>query len=277
MDDKFIKDNSLTAGKGESEEISWITSNGAHIPIHEGQTEKEACEKHFEKTRLIDNNNKNEYTKVSAQGRKLCDFRSLKDLLNSPNLDEMIQKSQFAFFSKGREDLIIKPIIKELGFDGLPQKVTANEFEKLKKTNKALYRGVEDSKYINDYKNGEMFIGLGVNGTGVYTTIEQQKAQRYAKDGGVIELLIDKDAKIANGFELTIEAKELLFSLKSGTDVAGNPINVGLDAEKLSKVGEGSNKRFVTLLALSKGYDAIEVGNGDFIILNRTATIVKEE
>lgn len=275
--DKFIKSKDIMEGKGEAEEISWITSNGAHIPIHEGQTKQEACKKHFEKVRLIDNANKNEYTKISVEGRNMCDFQSLKDVLNSPNLDELIQKSQFAFFSKGREDLIIKPIIKELGFDGLPQKVNANKFEELKKTNKVLYRGVGDIKYIDAYKNGEMFIGLGVNGTGVYTTIEQQKAQSYAKDGGVIELLLDKNAKIANGFELTTEAKELLFSLKTGADVSGNPINIGLDTEKLSKIGEGSNKRFVTLLALSKGYDAIEVGNGDFIILNRTATIVKED
>lgn len=50
MDDKFIKDNSLTAGKGESEELSWITSNGAHIPIHEGQTKQEAVEDFSEKS-----------------------------------------------------------------------------------------------------------------------------------------------------------------------------------------------------------------------------------
>lgn len=50
MDDKFIKDNSLTAGKGETEEISWITSNSAHIPIHEGQTKQEAVEEFSEKS-----------------------------------------------------------------------------------------------------------------------------------------------------------------------------------------------------------------------------------
>lgn len=274
----FKKDNRIMAGKGENEEISWITSNGAHIPIREGESKTEACERYFEKTtRLIDNINRNNYNKISAQRRELCDFQSLREILNDSNLDELIKKSQFNLLSKGREDLIIKPMITELKFDGLPQKVNANKFEELKKTSKMLYRGVEDKKYIDDYKNGEMFIGLGANGTGVYTTIEQQKAQRYAKEGGVIEMIIDKDAKIANGFELIMEAKELQFSLKTGTDVSGKTINVGLDVDKLSKIGEGSNKRLVTLLALSKGYDAIEVGNGDFIILNRTATIVKED
>lgn len=65
MDDKFIKDNSLTAGKGESEEISWITSNGAHIPIHEGQTEQEAVED-FSKKSLI-NKIKNDIVELPKQ------------------------------------------------------------------------------------------------------------------------------------------------------------------------------------------------------------------
>lgn len=47
MDDKFIKSNSITDGKGETEEVTWITSNGTHIPIREGQTKDEAFEKFF--------------------------------------------------------------------------------------------------------------------------------------------------------------------------------------------------------------------------------------
>ncbi len=48
--DKFIKEHNITEGKGENEEISWITSNGAHIPIHEGQTKQEAVEDFSEKS-----------------------------------------------------------------------------------------------------------------------------------------------------------------------------------------------------------------------------------
>lgn len=65
MDDKFIKNNSLTAGKGESEEISWITSNGAHIPIHEGQTKQEAVSK-ISQNPLI-NNKKNDIVELPKQ------------------------------------------------------------------------------------------------------------------------------------------------------------------------------------------------------------------
>lgn len=65
MDDKFIKDNSLIAGKGESEEISWITSNGTHIPIYEGQTKQEAVEDFSEKSLI--NKIKNDIVELPKQ------------------------------------------------------------------------------------------------------------------------------------------------------------------------------------------------------------------
>jgi len=46
--DKFSKDHSLLNGRGE-DDISWITANGSHIPIKEGETPKEAVVKHNDK------------------------------------------------------------------------------------------------------------------------------------------------------------------------------------------------------------------------------------
>ena len=43
---EFEKDNNLLDGKGESD-VDWITVNGNHIPIKEGETPKEAVENHF--------------------------------------------------------------------------------------------------------------------------------------------------------------------------------------------------------------------------------------
>lgn len=45
---KFNKDKSLISGKGE-DDIKWITANGSHIPIMEGETPKEAIIKHSDK------------------------------------------------------------------------------------------------------------------------------------------------------------------------------------------------------------------------------------
>lgn len=225
---------------------------------------------------VLDNNTVEEYNKVEIQPRELKDFKSLHDVLDREDLDNLVKQSQFAHFSKGREDLIIKPLLKEIGFDGKPQKVSKEKFEELSKTSTNLYRGVTDKKYVKDYKDENMFVGLGINGSGVYTATNKQKAIDYAKDnGGVIEILLSPNAKIADGVQLYKDAKELQFSLENGTDISGNPIDMGLDSDKLLKIGATNNKRFITLLALANGYDAIEVGNGDYIILNRTATIVK--
>lgn len=42
--EKFTREQYPTEGKGEIDDIDWITSNGAHIPIHEGQTKHEAVQ-----------------------------------------------------------------------------------------------------------------------------------------------------------------------------------------------------------------------------------------
>ena len=226
--------------------------------------------------RKIDKIYKKVYNKINATERDLKDFKSLQKILSSKNLDDLVDKSKFAFFSKGREDLIIKPILDELGFSALPQKVDAKTFEKMKMDHLFLSRGVTSPEYVDKFRNGDMFVGLGVNGSGVYTTTHKEKAEGYAKkNGAVIDMLLDKNSKIADGIELTKNAKELLFSLKAGYDISGNPIDIGLNKEAMIKIGEGNNKRFVTLLALAGGYDAIKVGNGDYIILNRSAVIVK--
>lgn len=226
--------------------------------------------------RKIDNTHQKVYNKINVEKRDLKDFKSLQNILSGKNLDDLVAKSKFAFFSKGREDLIIKPLLDELGFSALPQKVDAKTFEDMKKDHLFLSRGVTSSEYVEKFKNGDMFVGLGVNGSGVYTTTRKEKAESYAKqDGAVIDMLLDKNAKIADGIELTKNANELLFSLKTGNDTSGNPIDIGLNKDAMIKIGEGNNKRFVTLLALAGGYDAINVGNGDYIILNRSAVIVK--
>lgn len=40
--DKFRKERAPTEGKGESEDIDWITANGSHIPIKKGQNKERA-------------------------------------------------------------------------------------------------------------------------------------------------------------------------------------------------------------------------------------------
>lgn len=45
----FKKEQYPIEGKGETDDVEWITSNGAHIPIKDGQTKKQAVEEHSAK------------------------------------------------------------------------------------------------------------------------------------------------------------------------------------------------------------------------------------
>ena len=45
--DKFKKDKSLLNGKGENDDVEWITVKGNHIPLKQGETPQEAIKKHF--------------------------------------------------------------------------------------------------------------------------------------------------------------------------------------------------------------------------------------
>ena len=51
--DEMKKDTNLLNGKGETEDVYWITVNGAHIPVEEGETKKEAIAKIATRTEKI--------------------------------------------------------------------------------------------------------------------------------------------------------------------------------------------------------------------------------
>lgn len=63
--DEFKKDNDIMSGKGESEDIEWITINGTHIPLKDGQTKQDAVVK-FSQNHLI-NKKKNDIVDLPKQ------------------------------------------------------------------------------------------------------------------------------------------------------------------------------------------------------------------
>lgn len=68
MSDEFKKSSSLFDGKGEQEDIDWITVNGAHIPIKDGQSVEEAINAKFGKSNSnssnLNNSSSNKYWKI---------------------------------------------------------------------------------------------------------------------------------------------------------------------------------------------------------------------
>lgn len=76
------------------------------------------------------------------------------------------------------------------------------DFEKKSKRNIVLYRGVENKKYADEFKQGKVYLSCwGVRGSGVYTTTSLRCAESYANkenfNDTIIEMFISKsNAKI---------------------------------------------------------------------------------
>ncbi len=70
---KFENDKSLMNGKGE-EDVQWITANGVHIPIKEGESKQEAVNK------FVENKEKQEAVEKLINSLKQVSKVKMKDL-----------------------------------------------------------------------------------------------------------------------------------------------------------------------------------------------------
>ena len=169
--------------------------------------------------------------------------------------------------------LTLKGIIKDKGFDGKPQ-IVASEKD-LQGT--ILYRGVmsneklDASEMAHQFAHGEMYVGLGVHGNGVYFATERYLAGQYAYGHG--GALAGQGAIITGS--LPPESKILEYDVM---DYAGmeekvqslsDAIPRDIFAEHIAGGGD------ISKIAALNGYDAVHIVNakkGDqYIVLNRGA------
>lgn len=186
--------------------------------------------------------------------------------------DEEIRKSSGWLSGIGKEDEVLKAIIKAQGFDSKPKVVKSDEIEELVNNGcLGFVRGMKVDYGAEQYKTGDMYVGRGVHGSGVYVACYsdlQEKnqavntANRYATDrntdkqGSIINGVISKDAKIISKSQLNKIREELL----SQWD------------DKLKMCFANNGK-----LAAALGYDVIDCETDSyFIVLNRGKTIVGE-
>lgn len=98
---------------------------------------------------------------------------------------------------------------KKLGYDGLPQIVNKEEFEKISRNKTVLYRGVHSNEgksaleIVEEFKSGDLWTGnsgQAVFGNGVYFTATEDIAKLdYAgNDGKIIKMILKENAKIAD-------------------------------------------------------------------------------
>ncbi len=214
---------------------------------------------------------------------------------------------EFYDYYKKQTDKILIPrnLNKILEYDQLPIIVSKTDFNKLAKNNKygILERGFKTGKgtlsmdtIIDNYKNGDFYVGEGIYGSGTYTAYGKNAhkiALSYANneenlstEKNVIQYLLKDDAKVIKYSDLQIMRDKELDKLieDNGFKDYFDVIDNGFKNIKTTEVSQYiMEMQDVGVYASIKGYDAIEVIQEDsimgegfnyIVILNRKKMIM---
>lgn len=125
----------------------------------------------------------------------------------------------------GGSDPALHSIVREQGFDGTPEVISALEMERRIDSGwHEMWRGVRgytvildpDHPYTSEsvsyssrdaaqqFREGDYFAGRGVFGNGTYASVDQTEALGYGDymNGGLLRIALDSDAKVADFDEL---------------------------------------------------------------------------
>ena len=219
-----------------------------------------AVEKNENSSIIIDKNTILEQNEIIEQARTFGE-----DLLNHPEL-----------IAYDNGEPISNYVNKQIDYDGLPNVVSASEFNVLSNGKQVLYRGVSDykditsEKMVEDFKNGSFYCGRGVYGNGTYLDIDKSVANYYAfqagetNNGSIMEMLLSDDAKTVSYIDIYKEwEKTGIYKLTANEREAYQDV-----------IGD------VGTYAAIKGYDAIILdgwqGKNHVVVLNRSKVIIKE-
>lgn len=123
---------------------------------------------------------------------------------------------------------------------------------------------IEKTKeYVNDFKNGDYYAGIGLNGNGTYATEEYSYATRYSRDieEGIIYLMPKDNAKIVTIDKINYIKYNIIRELPDKDDLYTN----------FSKAMLGDNGYLAELL----GYDIIDIGEHKIILNRGSIKVVK--
>jgi len=204
-----------------------------------------------------------------------------------------------------RTDPIANEIIKEQGFDGKPDVVTASELnEFVNSGERELYRGVSRGEYAEELMYGDSFeTGTGMHGAGLYTVYGENAdstamyfGAKQGENATIIRMSLKKDANVISESALKEEMEGWLASRESvkvdpdtlrtqafaaanrgDNKTANNLMQASYIAEQhgdvVGHIATGDRGRF----AAASGYDAIDVSEqGYMVVLNRSALRIAE-
>lgn len=192
---------------------------------------------------------------------------------------ELYKNKQFHDKSNPYDDehaKFTKYMMQRTGYDGLPQKL--DDTSGLHN----LYRGVSDTPdgsmtsvdMVNNFMNGQVDISGGLqsaSGRGFYFGEHESTAESYSEEGengAIIEAFLTKDTKLLNS---DVFRKDKAY-LKSIPDTLGDDS----DYYNLVSGGNWMMDKNYELFAMMHGYDGINMGNGLYMIINRSSLGVKK-
>lgn len=157
-------------------------------------------------------------TKVAPIGAPVAPVAKIPDYgftseYNGVPLNKVVDEAA-AMSDAGRVDRGLGAVFKKNGFNGLPTLVDQSGFDSaVADGGKVMYRGIEASnphsnldalKYVNDFKNGDLFVGQGLAGNGTYAATNLEVATKYAANvkENIISMVLPKEAKIISREEL---------------------------------------------------------------------------
>ncbi|WP_298833980.1 phage minor capsid protein [uncultured Planococcus sp.] len=187
---------------------------------------------------------------------------------------------------EGGEDEVMKSILREQGFDGPGKIVSASALDKqIKGGDIELYRGVSSNAHAKDFREGELFSGLGTYGNGVYTAyggLDTATGKRnndgfgvavdYAGEKGTImRMSLASESRVVKYDNLVGEVMDYEDDVNDRIKKAKRPEDkANLESEKLLMSDYG---RFAAV----QGYDAIDVpGQKYMVVLNRTVLNIQD-
>jgi hypothetical protein len=186
-------------------------------------------------------------------------------------------------------DPLLSAIYKRQGFDRTPTLIDSRAVPQLSDDHHVLWRGVageskKQAQYVEQFKTGELFSGIGTYGNGTYASTSRNTALGFAGNSelGMMQILVPKNARIIKladaqkawlkEFDELFEQINKINASLSKAKTASQRAQLQSELDRLDKLVSAVDDQ--GRWAAMRGYDAIEVeervGEMYYVILNRS-------
>lgn len=233
-------------------------------------------------------------------------------MLGSPTVQKWLDKSKTReVLNQGNYDQFLGDLMTDLGYDGPPEVVTAEDLDRLVADGHTLcYRGYENHTHADQFRSGDLFVGKGVIGNGYYAAFDHppsgeqmagdnpryrdnpalEMADNYADTvvnpdnvgkGVVTRLVVDKSASLITYREAAQARDEFVAEIDDRIKKLGNTFFSKEKSELKRKLrllrGAVDGQRPLSRFVIHTGADAIvDPDEGVISILNRTKVKVED-